>query len=203
MTDAIPETEAAPPLPAGFFDRPAPDVAHDLIGTTLLVAGVGGMLVETEAYDREDPASHSFRGPTVRNAAMFGPAGHAYIYRSYGLHWCLNLVCLPGSAVLIRALEPLASIEAMRQRRNALDVRRLCSGPGRLCQALGVTGALDGRKLDHPPFALRDRHAQMPVAAGPRIGITRGIRTPWRFSLSDSRFLSRGGPMPRPAPVSA
>lgn len=181
-------------LPRTFFHRPVPVVARDLIGATLLVDGVGGVVVETEAYARDDPASHSFMGQTPRNASMFGPTGCAYVYRSYGIHWCLNIVCdaeARGSAVLIRALEPTAGIEVMMQRRGVADLRRLCSGPGRLCQALGVTGALDGLPLDAPPFALEDRVAAPRIAEGRRVGITQAAETPWRFCLSGSPFLSR------------
>lgn len=181
-------------LPRAFFERPAPDVARALVGTTLLVGGVGGIVVETEAYDAEDPASHSFAGRTARNAAMFGPAGHAYVYRSYGLHWCLNAVCggePSGSAVLIRALAPMSGLDLMRERRGVGNPRLLCSGPGRLCQALGVTGALDGAALDAPPFALGATAGTVEVAAGRRVGITRGVETPWRFTLAGSAFLSR------------
>ncbi len=182
------------PLSRAFFQRPAPELARDLIGATLLVDGVGGIVVETEAYDHQDPASHSFRGPNLRNAAMFGPAGHAYVYRSYGIHWCLNTVCgaePTGSAVLIRALEPTAGLNIMRERRGTSDPRNLCRGPGRLCQALGITRALDGLPLDRPPFALENRPAMVQIVIGRRIGITRGTETPWRFGMAYSQFLSR------------
>lgn len=182
---------AMPTLPASFFSRPAPDVARDLIGVTLLVDGVGGPLVEVEAYDEADPASHSFKGPTPRNAAMFGPPGHAYVYRIYGIHWCLNFVCQPGSAVLIRALEPLHGLAEMRARRGGPGERQLCSGPGRLCQALGVSMAQNGLSLDLPPFDLLPAEASHDVATGPRIGITKGVETPWRFARRGSPFLSR------------
>lgn len=188
----------APSLDSSF-SAPVADLAQALIGATLLVDGVGGLIVETEAYDRPDPASHSYRGPTSRNAAMFGPPGHAYVYRSYGMHWCLNLVGGPdqGAAVLLRALRPLHGLDAMRTRRGAVSDRLLCAGPGRLCQALGVTVALDGLPLDRLPFHLLARTAACAVVAGPRIGISRAKDTPWRFGLQGSRYLSR--PFPRPS----
>jgi DNA-3-methyladenine glycosylase len=176
------------------FDRDPATVARDLIGATLLVDGIGGVIVETEAYDREDPASHSFRGPTERNAAMFGPPGRAYVYRIYGAHWCLNFVTggeTSGSAVLVRALEPTCGLDRMAKRRGRADPRLLCAGPGRLCQALGVTRAHDGLRLDEPPFEILAASGSQEVVVGPRIGITQGAETPWRFGLAGSRFLSR------------
>jgi DNA-3-methyladenine glycosylase len=183
-----------PQLRRSFFDRNVHEVAPELIGAALLVNGVGGVIVEVEAYDSQDPAAHGYRGPTPRNAAMFGPAGHAYIYRSYGLHWCLNFVCdRPGvaSAALIRALEPRCGIEVMQSRRGRAEVRQLCSGPGRLAQALGLSRAHDGLPLDAPPFLLTARPALVKLAAGPRIGITKAADRPWRYGLANSPFLSR------------
>ncbi len=177
-----------------FFARSVHEVAPELIGVTLLVGGVGGPIVEVEAYDPEDAASHGYRGETTRNASMFGPAGHAYVYRSYGIHWCLNLVCnAPGraEAVLIRALEPTHGLAAMRSRRGVDAERALCSGPGKLCQALGVTGEHDGAPLDEPPFELGARDAAPRVVTGPRIGITRAAELGWRYALAGSPFLSK------------
>ena len=177
-----------------FFARSVHDVAPELVGATLLVDDVGGVIVEVEAYDHEDPAAHGYRGWTERNASMFGPPGHAYVYRSYGIHWCLNLVCEEegsASAVLLRALEPVRGLDAMRARRGLDDPRLLAAGPGRLCQALGVTREHDGLPLDRPPFELHERVGEVEVLAGPRIGITQAADRAWRYGLAGSRFLSR------------
>ncbi|HEY7706221.1 MAG TPA: DNA-3-methyladenine glycosylase [Gaiellaceae bacterium] len=177
-----------------FFARSVHEVAPDLVGVTLLVAGVGGPIVEVEAYDHEDPAAHGYGGRTERNASMFGPPGHAYVYRSYGIHWCLNFVCEEegvASAVLIRALEPAHGVEAMRERRGLGDPRLLAAGPGRLCQALGITREHDGRPLDEQPFELLARESVPEIAVGPRVGITKAAEQPWRYGLAGSRFLSR------------
>jgi DNA-3-methyladenine glycosylase len=182
------------PLPRDFFARSSHEVAPDLIGVTLLVDGVGGPIVEVEAYDQDDPASHSFNGRTPRNAVMFGPAGYAYVYRSYGIHWCLNVVCAePGraEAALIRALQPQQGVETMRARRGMEDERALCSGPGKLCQGLAVTGAHDGLVLDEPPFEFLARTDTPPIATGTRIGLTRAADRPWRYGLAGSPYLSR------------
>ncbi len=183
-----------PLLHRDFFDRSVHAVAPDLIGATLLFKGVGGTIVEVEAYHHTDPAAHSYIGQTNRNAVMFGPPGHAYVYRSYGIHWCLNFVCEGegvASAVLIRALEPLQRLSTMRRRRGVADARLLCSGPGKLCEALGVTVAHNGLALDRPPFELRARGEKPDIVAGPRIGITKAADKPWRYGLAGSRFLSK------------
>ena len=177
-----------------FFARSVHEVAPELVGCILLVDGVGGRIVEVEAYAPDDPASHGFRGPTPRNRAMFGPAGHAYVYRSYGVHWCLNLVCADegvAEAVLVRALEPMAGVERMRARRGVEAERLLCTGPGRLCQALAVGGEHDGLPLDRPPFELRTPEGPVEVDTGLRVGITRAVELPWRYVLAGSPFLSR------------
>jgi DNA-3-methyladenine glycosylase len=182
------------PLTRAFFSRSVLEVAPDLIGATLLVDGVGGRLVEVEAYRQTDPAAHSFGGPTPRNAVMFGPPGFAYVYRSYGIHWCLNFVCEPkgsASAVLVRAIEPTAGLSVMKRRRGMADERLLCSGPGRVCEALGVTHAHNGLALNAPPFKLLARDGPVEVVAGPRIGLTKAVDRPWRYGLKDSRFLSK------------
>jgi DNA-3-methyladenine glycosylase len=181
-------------LSRAFFGRSVHEVAPDLIGAVLLVDGAGGPIVEVEAYHHTEPAAHSFRGPTARNAVMFGPPGYAYVYRSYGIHWCLNFVCEPkgsASAVLIRAIEPTAGLAAMRRRRGMSDERLLCSGPGRVCEALGVTAAHNGLALNAPPFALFARAHAVEVVAGPRIGITKAAKLPWRYGEKGSRFLSK------------
>ena len=187
----------ADPLPRDYFDRSVHEVAPELLGVTLLVDGVGGRIVEVEAYERTDPASHGYAGRTARNAAMFGPPGHAYVYRSYGIHWCLNFVCEQEgtpNAVLIRALEPIHGLEQMRARRRLHDDRLLCAGPGRLCQALGLTGAHDGLPLDRPPFLLLAREERPGFAAVPRVGITKAAELPWRYAVTGSRYLSRALP---------
>ncbi len=192
-------------MPAIDFSTSSVEVARALVGASIFVAGVGGRIVETEAYDEADAASHSFVGRTARNAAMFGPPGRAYVYRSYGLHWCLNVVCMPaghGAGVLIRALEPTAGIDAMRERRGMHDERLLCAGPGRLCQALDVDRDLDGKRLDRAPFrVVAAVHEALVVAEGVRIGISKSRELPWRFVLAGSRFLSKPMPGSRAAGV--
>jgi len=181
-------------LKRAFFARSVHGVAPDLIGTTLLVNGVGGIIVEVEAYHHTDPAAHSFRGPTPRNRVMFGPPGFTYVYRSYGIHWCVNFVCEKegsASAVLIRALEPTHGVAAMRRRRHLVDERSLCSGPGKLTEALGITDRHNGLALDAPPIALHTRTVEPEVVAGVRIGITKAVELPWRYGLKGSKFLSK------------
>jgi DNA-3-methyladenine glycosylase len=174
-----------------FFARDAVAVAADLIGAEFCVSSVGGIIVETEAYRLDDAASHSFAGATNRNRSMFGPPAHTYVYLSYGLHWCLNFVCLPGSAVLIRAIEPRWGLEAMRQRRGVSQERLLCSGPGRVGQALAVGKEQDGLPLDGKPFQLSPPTKCPPLATGLRVGISKAVEHPWRFGLKESPFLSR------------
>jgi DNA-3-methyladenine glycosylase len=181
-------------LKRAFFARSVHQVAPDLIGATLLVNGVGGIIVEVEAYHHTEPAAHSFRGPTPRNRVMFGPPGFTYVYRSYGIHWCINFVCEQegsASAVLIRALEPTDGIATMRRRRHLVDERSLCSGPGKLTEALGITDKHNGLALDAPPIALHARMTKPEILAGVRIGITKAVELPWRYGLKGSRFLSK------------
>ena len=182
------------PLKRAFFGRSVHQVAPDLIGATLLVNGVGGIIVEVEAYHHTEPAAHSFRGPTPRNRVMFGPPGFAYVYRSYGIHWCVNFVCEKegsASAVLIRALQPTHGLAAMRRRRGLHDERSLCSGPGKLTEALGITDEHNGLALDAAPIALHARIGKVEVVTGLRIGITKAQELPWRYGLKGSRFLSK------------
>jgi DNA-3-methyladenine glycosylase len=180
-----------------FFARSVHKVAPDLIGATLLLNGVGGRIVEVEAYHHTDPAAHSFNGKTERNAVMFGPPGVAYVYRSYGIHWCVNVVCEPegsASAVLIRALEPTEGLPAMKRRRGLKEERLLCSGPGRLCEALGITHAHNGLPLDKPPLVLLPREDEPEIVTGVRIGITKAADLPWRYGLKGSKFMSKPFP---------
>ena len=174
-----------------FFQRDAIAVARDLIGASLLFQGIGGTIVETEAYRPDDPASHSFTGKSERNKSMFGPAGRAYVYRSYGIHWCFNVVCSLSSAVLIRALEPKVGINVMQVRRKQSSIRLLCSGPGRLCEALAITREQDGLPLTEIPFSIKHNRTIAEVWVGKRIGISKAMHQPWRFGLKDSIFLSK------------
>jgi DNA-3-methyladenine glycosylase len=184
-----------PVLDPVFFSRDADAVARKLIGVALTFGGVGGIIVETESYDPTDPASHSFgERITERNRIMFGPPAHAYVYRSYGIHWCLNFVCRAASAVLIRALEPRYGMGHMKSRRGTDDIANLCSGPGKLCEAMGITGAENGASLLHPPFRLLHAETKAAIAVGPRIGITKAAHAQRRYGLAGSPFLSRRFP---------
>ena len=182
------------PLKRAFYARSVHKVAPNLIGATMLVNGVGGVIVEVEAYHHTDPAAHSFRGQTPRNGVMFGPPGFVYIYRSYGIHWCVNFVCEEegsASAVLIRALQPTHGIRTMRRRRRLHDERSLCSGPGKLTEALGITDVHNGLPLDGAPIALHAHPNKPDIVAGVRVGITKAVELPWRYGLKDSKFLSK------------
>jgi DNA-3-methyladenine glycosylase len=190
-------TPARKRLTRSFFDRSVHEVAPSLIGVTLLVGRAGGRIVEVEAYHHTDPAAHSYNGPTPRNAVMFGPPGYLYVYRSYGIHWCMNFVCeAKGSAaaVLIRAIEPVEGLALMRRRRGVKDPRLLCSGPGRLCEALAITAVHNGLALDEPPFALYAATEPVEVVSGIRIGLTKAVEKPWRYGEKGSRFLSKPFP---------
>ena len=176
------------------FSLPSYEVAHQLIGAIFTVDGVGGIIVETEAYDQTDPASHTFVGKTKRNASMFGPPGCVYVYRSYGIHWCLNFVCEKeghGAGVLIRAIEPIVGLQIMEERRGTKNIRLLCSGPGKLGQALAIVHGYNGMALNQSPFELVPVKKPVNVISGPRIGISKAVDLPWRFGLSGSPFLSR------------
>ncbi len=182
------------------FSQHAEKVARELIGTTFLVDGVGGIIIETEAYDMADPASHSYAGPTPRNEVMFGEPAHIYVYRSYGIHWCVNFTCRKpghGAAVLIRALLPTHGIDTMTTRRKTGNVRLLCAGPGRLCQALSITRDLNGTPLNASRLSLLPAPHPVEVVTGPRIGISKAVDIPWRFGLANSPYLSR--PFKKPA----
>lgn len=176
------------------FSASSHEVAPQLIGAQFFVNGVGGIIVEVEAYDQTEPASHTFSGPSVRNASMFGPPGRAYVYRSYGIHWCLNFVCSPeghGAGILIRAIQPTQGLNIMRERRGVEAERLLCSGPGRVGQALEIVHAFNGRSLAQKPFKLLPAVAPVDVVHGPRIGISKAMDLAWRFGLAGSPFLSK------------
>ena len=185
-------------LPAGFFDRSVHDVARDLIGCTVAHGETAGVIVETESYHAEDEACHAYVGLTPRNEVLFGPPAHAYVYLSYGIHSLLNFVAEPegdAAAVLIRALEPVAGIDVMRVRRGVDRVEELCSGPGKLTQALGIGLDLNGVSLTNGPIEVLERDSDLEVVTAPRVGITKAADLPWRFCAAGSRFVSR--PRPR------
>jgi DNA-3-methyladenine glycosylase len=185
-----------------FFDRSVHEVARDLVGCRLLFEGCGGVIVETESYERDDPACHAYVGPTKRNEVLFGPPGRAYVYLSYGIHSLLNAVAEPdgtAAAVLIRALEPAIGLERMRERRGGRPDHDLCSGPGKLTEALGIGLSLNGAELTREPFSLLARAGRWKgaeIVSGPRIGITKAVEQPWRFCAAGSRFVSRPWPKP-------
>jgi len=180
-----------------FFARPVGDVAADLLGCLLEVGEAAGVIVEVERYQQNDPASHSFRGPTPRAAVMFGPPGRLYVYRSYGVHWCANVVCEPegsGAAVLIRALAPIRGLDVMRERRGGVADGLLCSGPGRLCEALGIDGSMNATVLGEGPVRIVAGEPVEAVVTGPRIGISVAMDRPWRLGVAGSPHLSRPFP---------
>ncbi len=180
-----------------FFARPVAQVAPELLGCVLEIGELAGEIVEVERYQQDDPASHSFHGPTPRAAVMFGPPGRLYVYRSYGIHWCANVVCEPeghGAAVLIRAVAPTRGLDVMRLRRGPVDDRRLCSGPGRLCQAFGIDGSMNASVLGAGPVRLRAGVPVPDIAIGPRIGISVATEQPWRLGVAGSPHLSRPFP---------
>jgi DNA-3-methyladenine glycosylase len=189
-------TAAGRRLDVDFFERSVHEVAHDLVGCCLFYEGCGGMIVETESYERDDPACHAYAGLTRRTEVLFGPPGRAYVYLSYGIHSLLNAVAEPAgeaAAVLIRALEPTAGLEKIQARRSGRGFADLCSGPGKLTEALGVGLDANGTDLSSDPFLLLapEQGWEGAIVTGPRVGISKAIDRPWRFCLSGSRFVSR------------
>ena len=185
-------------LDEAFFARPVAQVAPELLGCVIEVGDLGGEIVEVERYQQDDPASHSFRGPTPRAAVMFGPPGRLYVYRSYGVHWCANVVCEPegyGAAVLLRAIAPTRGLDVMRERRGTADERKLCSGPGRLCEAFGIDGSMNASVLGRGPVRVFAGTHVADVVVGPRIGISVATDQPWRFGIAGSPHLSRPFPV--------
>jgi DNA-3-methyladenine glycosylase len=197
LKQRMPEIDA--PLPEEFYARETVEVARDLVGRTLRYESpeglLSGIIVETEAYGPDDAANHAFRGQTARNAAMFGPPGRAYVYRIYGMHWCLNAVTRGegyGEAVLLRAVEPVSGIDVMQRNRGGLGLPLLCKGPGRLCAAFGITGALNGADLSTGPLTIVGEAAPVSeIAASTRVGISKAADLPWRFYLAGNPFVSR------------
>ncbi len=190
---------------AAFYDRPVLEVARDLLGCIVEHEGTSGVIVETEAYHHSEPACHAYVGLTARTSTLYGPPGRTYVYRSYGIHALLNAVCEPegeGAAVLIRALEPLDGIELMRERRGLQPVEQLCSGPGKLTQALGIDLSLNGSSLLDGPIRLH-REEPLEAVVGTRVGITKAAALPWRFCAAGSRHVSRPWPPSFRATVAA